>query len=101
MRLAASVAVRALLTALPVASDRGCCYDVLLPPMCLNRYFMAEGVKRYSHDTWKFIIQDRGPALIAHHIEAVVAFYVAAAEVQLLLSMIVIRIAVYISSCHP
>jgi hypothetical protein len=81
VRLAASVAVRALLVALPEASQREQYYSALLPPMCLNRYFVAEGVKCYSQDTWQLCMQGQGAAAVARHIEAVAAFYVATAEV--------------------
>ena len=81
VRLAASRAVRALVAALSCAADRDRYYDALLPPMCLNRYFEAEGVRYYSQDTWKLCVQEGGPAVIAQHIGAVVGFYVAVAEV--------------------
>jgi hypothetical protein len=84
VRLAASIAVRSLLAALPEASHREQYYSALLPPMCLNRYFVAEGVKCYSQDTWELCMQGNGPTAVARHIEAIVAFYVATAEVHLL-----------------
>jgi hypothetical protein len=91
VRLAASVAVRSLLAALPEASHREQYYSALLPPMCLNRYFVAEGVKCYSQDTWQLCMQGNGRAAVARHIEAVVDFYVATAQVHLL---------VYNAVCH-
>jgi len=31
-------------------------YDsMLVPRMCLNRYYVAEGVKIYSNETWKTV----------------------------------------------
>lgn len=30
-------------------------YPILLPRMCLNRFYLAQGVKLYSHDTWRIL----------------------------------------------
>lgn len=30
-------------------------YPQLLPRMCLNRFYLAQGVKLYSHETWKIL----------------------------------------------
>jgi hypothetical protein len=32
-------------------------YKVLLPRMCLNRFYLAQGVKLYSHDTWRILFE--------------------------------------------
>jgi hypothetical protein len=32
-------------------------YPLLLPRMCLNRFYLAQGVKLYSHDTWRILFQ--------------------------------------------
>ena len=32
-------------------------YPLLLPRMCLNRFYLAQGVKLYSHDTWRIIFE--------------------------------------------
>lgn len=40
-------------------------YDgMLVPRMCLNRYYVAEGVKIYSQDTWKSTFGDEGRQLV-------------------------------------
>eukprot|EP00899_Mesostigma_viride_P016795 jgi/Mesvir1/25116/Mv21577-RA.2 len=51
-------------------------YSVLLPPMCLNRYYVAEGVKLYSQETWRLAVRNEGRVLVAQHIPHVVAYYV-------------------------
>lgn len=50
-------------------------YLVLLPRMCLNRYYLAQGVKLYSHETWFLVVQDRGIDLVAQYLPAVVRYY--------------------------
>lgn len=35
-------------------------FPVLLPGMCLNRYYVAEGVRLYSQQTWALIMGDQG-----------------------------------------
>jgi len=32
-------------------------FPILLPRMCLNRFYLAQGVKLYSHDTWRMIFE--------------------------------------------
>ncbi len=32
-------------------------YPILLPRMCLNRFYLAQGVKLYSHDTWRMLFE--------------------------------------------
>lgn len=36
-------------------SSMGDLVPMLLPRMCLNRFYMAQGVKLYSQDTWKLV----------------------------------------------
>ena len=33
---------------------------ILLPKICLNRYFTAEGVRTYNIETWKLINGEKG-----------------------------------------
>jgi len=54
-------------------------YDPLLVPrMCLNRYYVAEGVKIYSNDTWKQVHGDQGKQVICKYSKEVCAFYIIA-----------------------
>lgn len=61
VRYAASQAVRAYYT---IAKDdealRASFDGALVPRMCLNRYYVAEGVKIYSQDTWKGVFGEGG-----------------------------------------
>lgn len=64
VRYAASVAARSFLEGLPKAAHDEV-LPTLLPPMCLNRYYEAEGVRRYSQATWREIMGDAGRDKVA------------------------------------
>jgi hypothetical protein len=51
-------------------------YPILLPRMCLNRFYLAQGVKLYSHQTWKLVFPQAGVAVVAANIAPVVRYYV-------------------------
>jgi hypothetical protein len=42
-------------------------FPILLPAMCLNRYYVAEGVRLYSQQTWAQVMGDRGRAETAKY----------------------------------
>eukprot|EP00545_Synedropsis_sp_CCMP1620_P006796 CAMPEP_0119004190 /NCGR_PEP_ID=MMETSP1176-20130426/1004_1 /TAXON_ID=265551 /ORGANISM="Synedropsis recta cf, Strain CCMP1620" /LENGTH=772 /DNA_ID=CAMNT_0006955871 /DNA_START=8 /DNA_END=2326 /DNA_ORIENTATION=- len=81
VRMAASVLCRVLwqqLLQYPL-EDRNVesLYPTLLPRMCLNRFYLAQGVKLYSHDTWKLLFSDGGGLeAIAGTCGAVCRYYV-------------------------
>jgi len=53
-------------------------YDgLLVPRMCLNRYYVAEGVKIFSNETWKIVHEDKGKEVICKYAEQVCKFYIA------------------------
>jgi len=49
---------------------------VLLPAMCLNRYYVAEGVRVFSQETWRLAVGDRGVSLVADRCGAFVSHYI-------------------------
>jgi len=51
-------------------------YPVLIPRMCLNRFYLAQGVKLYSHQTWKQIFPEGGVSVVAQSIAPIVRYYV-------------------------
>jgi len=53
-------------------------YPALLPRMCLNRFYLAQGVKLYSHDTWKIIFERKGNGLqmVAKNAASICRYYV-------------------------
>lgn len=63
VRLAASVATRHFLLSLPEQARR-LFYPHLLPRMCLNRYYAADGVRMYSQETWRQVTGSAGKDLV-------------------------------------
>mmetsp|Transcript_2791 Transcript_2791/g.6110 ORF Transcript_2791/g.6110 Transcript_2791/m.6110 type:complete len:845 (+) Transcript_2791:164-2698(+) len=51
-------------------------YPVLVPRMCLNRFYLAQGVKLYSHQTWKLVFPENGVQVVAETIAPIVRYYV-------------------------
>jgi len=79
VRMAASVLCRVLFTALlqdDADKDVHDLFVALLPRMCLNRFYMAQGVKLYSHDTWKMVFPQGGLDTLLKYLPAVVRYYV-------------------------
>lgn len=77
VRMAASVLCRVLFLKLDeIGASPEDLYPPLLPRMCLNRFYLAQGVKLYSHETWRMVMKDRGMALVAENLPAVVRYYV-------------------------
>lgn len=75
VRMDASVAVRAFLQNL-APEDRLQHMDCLLPGMCLNRYYIAEGVRTYSHANWGLFMGAGGKELVVQFMPSVVSFYI-------------------------
>jgi len=48
----------------------------LIPRMCLNRFYLAQGVKLYSHDTWVQVFQKNGLEMVAQNVGAVCRYYI-------------------------
>ncbi|VEL11690.1 unnamed protein product [Protopolystoma xenopodis] len=51
-------------------------YPILLPPICLNRYYIAEGVRLYSQETWKLVTNGKGKQLLESCLEQALNFYI-------------------------
>jgi hypothetical protein len=51
-------------------------YPVLIPRMCLNRFYLAQGVKLYSHQTWKLVFPESGLDVVTQTIAPIVRYYV-------------------------
>lgn len=80
VRLAASVATRKFLVALPLAKSREAYYPELLPKICLNRYYVAEGVRNYSQETWRQVTGADGKILVEKFVNETVEYYISATE---------------------
>eukprot|EP00088_Acartia_fossae_P034486 TRINITY_DN3539_c0_g1_i5.p1 TRINITY_DN3539_c0_g1~~TRINITY_DN3539_c0_g1_i5.p1 ORF type:complete len:776 (-),score=143.13 TRINITY_DN3539_c0_g1_i5:435-2762(-) len=75
VRLAALTATRAFLLALS-PQDREQFFPQLLPRLCLNRYYLAEGVRLYSQRTWAEVMGMRGCKLVENYLQQVVDYYI-------------------------
>ncbi|KAJ8309492.1 hypothetical protein KUTeg_014366 [Tegillarca granosa] len=80
VRLAASVATRQFLKSIPTDAAKEQFYPFLIPRMCLNRYYVAEGVRIYSQDTWRQVTGGEGKVLVAKYIKEVVDYYIEATD---------------------
>ncbi|CAM9544049.1 unnamed protein product [Ectocarpus sp. 6 AP-2014] len=81
VRYAASVANRSLLKALSPA-DREQFYPRLLPRMCLNRYYLADGVKLFSQETWRMFMGEEGREMVGKYAQDVTDYYCMASELD-------------------
>ncbi|GAX73817.1 hypothetical protein CEUSTIGMA_g1268.t1 [Chlamydomonas eustigma] len=76
VRYAASVATRTFLKNLG-RENRDPALKILLPPMCLNRYYEADGVRMYSQQTWREVMGEEGRTKVALFVSEVVSYYIA------------------------
>lgn len=81
VRLAASEATRKFLLSF-TERERELFFPDLLPQMCLNRYFNADGVRIYSQETWRRIAKTEGRELVQRHIACVVDYYISQAAAE-------------------
>ena len=79
--MAASVATRAFfMTLAPEARPEF--YGLLLPRMCLNRYYVAEGVRIFSQKSWAQVAGSEGKTLIERYIAETVDYYISQSEAE-------------------
>lgn len=76
VRLAASVATRQFFQTLPSKESREKFFPKVLPAMCLNRYYVAEGVRIYSQKSWEIIVGTEGKHMVEKYITETVEFYI-------------------------
>ena len=88
VRMASSVLCRVWfqsLQTLHIAIQEPVMMSALLPRMCLNRFYLAQGVKLYSHETWKMIFgstadgttgSSLGLQLVVENINAMIRYYI-------------------------
>ncbi|KAF0991910.1 hypothetical protein HZS_7411, partial [Henneguya salminicola] len=91
VRLAASVSARCFLTVL-VDPCKSIALDYLLPPICLNRHYLAEGVKLYNIKTWQMITNSQGLSIVEKNMDKYINFYISQAKAD--------NHAVREASCH-
>ncbi|XP_076807536.1 uncharacterized protein LOC143450754 [Clavelina lepadiformis] len=80
VRLASSVAVRNFLLSFPGTQEQEKFFPDLIPRMCLNRYYIAEGVRIYSQETWRQISHGHGKDIVEKYISFVVDYYIEATQ---------------------
>jgi len=80
VRLASSVATRNFLLSFSTIKDCEQYFPDLLPRLCLNRYYIAEGVRIYSQDTWRLVSKEQGKELVEKYISDVVKYYIEATQ---------------------
>ena len=77
VRYAASQALRSFYTIVKDVETLKGKYDaLLLPRMCLNRYYVAEGVKIYSNETWRMVHGTNGKKMVCKYVKEVCNFYI-------------------------
>ncbi|KAL4094955.1 hypothetical protein PRIC1_010605 [Phytophthora ramorum] len=75
VRYAASISARTFLMKLQ-EQGRAAYLPVLLPRLCLNRYYIAERVQKYSQESWRLIMGNQGRELVARYATEIVDYYV-------------------------
>ncbi len=83
VRLAGSVATRKMLSIIRDYPESSDIFSLLVPPMCLNRYYLAEGVRLYSQESWRILsetVENGGGKLsrklVSEYIKEVSAYYI-------------------------
>ncbi|XP_023321414.1 uncharacterized protein LOC111696105 isoform X2 [Eurytemora carolleeae] len=79
VRLASTTATRVFLLSL-TPEQRKQFYPILLPRLCLNRYYLAEGVRLYSQRTWSEVVGAEGCTLVKDFLKEVVEYYIEATQ---------------------
>ncbi|KAG1695132.1 hypothetical protein DVH05_020774 [Phytophthora capsici] len=75
VRYAASISARTFLMKLQ-EQGRAAYLPILLPRLCLNRYYIAERVQKYSQESWRMIVGTQGRELVAKYANEIVDYYV-------------------------
>lgn len=75
VRYAASIATRTFMTEKANVLCKEKLFPNILPQMCLNRYYVADGVRLYSQETWKRVVGDNGRDFVAQFAPSFVEYY--------------------------
>jgi len=84
VRYASSHAVRNFFALIPCDADvdefdnprKKHFFPKLLPPMCINRYYVAAGVRVYSLESWKLLVGTNGRRFVAEYMPYVQKFFI-------------------------
>ncbi|CAN0015393.1 unnamed protein product, partial [Ectocarpus fasciculatus] len=75
VRFPATFAARYFLVAINDQDREALVWPQLVPRLCLNRYYPADGVKTASLETWSAVSQGKGKALVTRHVAAAFEHY--------------------------
>ncbi|GLE08986.1 hypothetical protein PINS_up020461 [Pythium insidiosum] len=75
VRYAASHSTREFLLKLEPNAREGY-FAMLVPRICLNRYYIAERVQKLSQETWRQLMGDRGREVVARYATEIVDYYI-------------------------
>ncbi|CAG5080421.1 Oidioi.mRNA.OKI2018_I69.PAR.g9583.t1.cds [Oikopleura dioica] len=102
VRMASSTAARAFLKALN-EEERAKYYSLLLPPICINRYYIAAGVRIHNQETWRLLFPEKGVQVVESNIASFTSFYSAqiAADNHAVREAACACIAELASKCSP
>jgi len=76
VRYSASQAARSLLLSVPENERIETLLKTLLPRICMNRFYVADGVRNLTQEIWALVMLDRGREYIEMAITEVVDYYV-------------------------
>ncbi|KFM73015.1 hypothetical protein X975_03273, partial [Stegodyphus mimosarum] len=76
VRLASSECARKFLLSFESEEEREVFFPELLPKMCLNRYYIADGVRIYSQESWCRIVKENGRMFVKKYIDRFVQHYI-------------------------
>ncbi|XP_054710418.1 uncharacterized protein LOC129220102 [Uloborus diversus] len=76
VRLAASECARKFLMSFKSDDEKEVFFPQLLPHMCLNRYYIADGVRIYSQESWRMLVKENGRFLVKKYISYFVKHYI-------------------------
>ena len=48
--------------------------------MCLNRYYVAEGVRVYSNETWRIVFGESGKDIVRKYADEISNFYISQSQ---------------------
>ena len=50
--------------------------SLIIPKVCLNRFYVADGIKNYAQDTWQTIVDKQGRNILTTFIDSVIEHYI-------------------------
>jgi len=81
VRYAASLCSRSLYAVIGGDEELMAKYNpTLVPRMCLNRYYVAEGVRVYSIETWRLTFGEKGRQTVCDHADQICEYYISQSE---------------------